>query len=156
MEREQAKNILLYCRDIDGEIKLNSKIIQDYEDRYYSAIGGTLNESFINSRNKVSKPTETLALNVPDFVSDHIRELQSKNKQLCKLKTAIMGELDNLPLVQKSVLYDFYIKGLQWVQISEQVHYSGTQCKTIRNRGLDNLAEQFSRNDLIKNFNYPS
>ena len=157
MEREIVKKILLFYRDVDGEIKYNAKIIQDYEERYYTAaIGETLKESFINSRNKVTKPTEATALNVPDFVSATIRELQAANERLAALKTAIMHEINKLPLHQKSILYDFYIKGLQWVQISGRIHYSPTQCKKIRNRGLDNLAKGFVKNSLIKNFNYPN
>ena len=157
MEREKVKKILIFCRDVDGEIKLNEKMIQDYEDTYYIADsgGGDLN-SGIRSKNKISTPTEITALNVPDFVRGEIRALRELNLQLGALKAAILHELNGLPLHQKTILYDFYIKGLQWVQISGRVNYSATQCKNLRNRGLEILAQNFNGNDLIKNFNYPS
>ena len=155
MERAEAKKILLFCKDIDGEISHNRRMLQDYEDRYYSMGGGTL-DGMPKSKYKTTSPTETTALNIPDSASAVMRELREQNECLCVLKDAIMQELNKLPLSQKTILYDFYIKGLQWVQISGRIHYSGTQCKNIRNRGLNNLARNFSKNELIKHFNYPN
>ena len=155
MEREQVKKILLFSRDIDGEIMLNNRVVRDYEDRYYSLGGGTM-DGMPKSKYKTSSPTETIALNIPESASAAMRELQEQNERLEKLKSEIIQELNKLPYTQKSILYDYYIKRLQWVQITTRIHYSGTQCKKIRNRGLDNLAKHFSENGLIKNFNYPN
>ena len=156
MEREKVKKILLYCRDIDGAIKYNAKVIKDYEDAYYSAGGGGTLDGMPKSKYKTSSPTEAVALNVPDFVRGEIAALQERNERLAKLKAAILQEINQLSLPQKNVLYDFYIRGLQWVQISARIHYSPTQCKKIRNRGLDSLAKHFTINPLIQNFNYPN
>ena len=156
MEREQAKKILLFCQDINGEISLSKRVLQDYEDRYYS-IGGSGNlDGMPRSKYKTSNPTESAALNIPDSASTAMCDLRSQIENLAALNAAILQELNKLPLTQKSILYDFYIQGLQWVQISVRVHYSETQCKKIRNRALDNLTKYFSKNELIKNFNYPS
>ena len=156
MEREKVKKILAFCRDIDGEIILTKRMLKDYEDKYYSSGGGSPLESHIKSRNKVSTPTESAALNIPDSASAAMQGLRTDVERLAALKAAVLQELNKLPLQQKSIVYDFYIQGLQWVQISARVHYSATQCKKIRNRGLDSLAAYFADNDLIKNFNYPS
>jgi len=156
MEREKVKNILQFCRGIDGEIKYNAKLIQDYEDCYYNTGGGGTLDGMPKSKYKTSSPTEAVALNVPDFVRGEIADLQKQNERLGKLKTAILQEINKLSLSQKSILYDFYIQGLQWVQIAARIHYSETQCKKIRNRGLDNLAKQFIKIPLIVNFNYPN
>ena len=154
MERERVKSILRFCRDIDGEIKHNAKIIQDYEDRYYLPGGGTL-DGMPRSKYKTSSPTETVALSIPDFVRGEVCSLNEQNEQLGNLKAAIMQEINKLSLHQKTILYDYYIRGMQWVQISTRIHYGTTQCKKIRNRGLDNLANNFSKIPLIANFNYP-
>jgi len=154
MDREKVKNILYFYRDIDGEIKYNSKIIQDYEDEYYTAGGGTL-DGMPNNKYKKSSSVEKIALEIPDFVSVRIQELQAENERLGKLKIAISQEIGKLKLRQKSIVYDFYIQGLQWVQISARRFYSDRQCRNIRNRGLDNLAKIFSKNPLINNYNYP-
>jgi len=156
MEREDAKKILVFSRDIDGEISLNNRVIRDYEDRYYTLGGGGTLDAMPKGKGKTSTPTETIALNIPESASAAMRELQKHNERLEKLKSEILLELNRLPYTQKSILYDFYIRRLQWVQITARIHYSGTRCKQIRNRGLDNLATHFSKNGLIKNFNYPN
>lgn len=155
MERDEVKKILLFCRDIDGEILLNKRLLQDYEDRYYSMGGGGTLDGMPKSKYKTTSPVETVVLNIPDSASKAMNELRKKNETLCELKDAILRELNKLPLFQKTIIYDFYIRGLQWVQISGQIHYSETQCKKIRNRAIDNLACQFTKNEFIKKFNYP-
>jgi hypothetical protein len=155
MEREKVKLILAFCRDIDGEIKLNMRMLQDFEDKYYTSGGGGL-DGMPRTKHRTSDPTPAVALNVPDSASAVMRDLRADIERLAALNAAILSELNKLPLPQKSIIYDFYITGLQWVQISGRAHYSATQCKKIRNRGLDNLAKHFVKNDMIKNFNYPS
>ena len=154
MEREKVKKILLFCRDIDGEIKLTTKQLQDYEDAYYTSGGGSL-DGMPRAKYKTTNPTQAAALNVPAYISGEMRNLEAHIERLAELKAAILQELNKLPLCQKSILYDFYIKGLQWVQISVRVNYSPTQCKNIRNSGLDILGHYFQKNQAIKNFTYP-
>jgi hypothetical protein len=156
MKREQAKRILLFCRDIDGEIAMNRRVLRDFEDRYYTMGGGGTLDDMPRSKHKVSSPTESAVLNIPESASEEMHDLRTEMENLAALHAAILKELNKLSLTQKTILYDFYISGLQWVQIEERVHYSGTQCKKIRNRALDNLAKNFSANALIKNFNYPN
>ena len=155
MEREQVKKILVFCRNIDGEMTYNKKQLKEYEDTYYSMSGGGNLDGMPRSKYKTSSPTESAAFNIPDSASAEMRDLRGTIERLAALKAAILHELNKLTLPQKSILHDFYIKDLQWVQISVRVHYSGTQCKKIRNRALDNLAKHFDKNELIKNFNYP-
>lgn len=156
MEREQVKQILLFCRDIQGEISLNNSLLRDYEEQYYSMSGGGQNDGMPKSKYKTSSPVENIVLNIPESASAAMGELRRNADQLCALQAAVLSELNKLPLSQKTILHDFYIRGLKWVRISAHVNYSETQCKKIRNRGLDNLAYRFMQNDLIKNFNYPS
>lgn len=156
MERDKAKKILLFCRDIDGEISLNKRLLRDYEDCYYTLSGSGSLDGMPKGNCKTSSSTEAVALNIPESTSTAIKELKQRNERLHALKAAILRELNKLPLPQKTILYDFYIRGIQWVRIAAYVNYSGTQCKKIRNHALDNLARQFSQNDIIKKYNYPS
>ena len=155
MERENVKKILLFCRDIDGEIKTTRRILQDYEDAYYTAGGGGTLDGMPRSKYRKTSPTETTALNISDLASLAMRDLRAEIEKLSALQAAILQELSKLSLAQKNILYYFYIKNMQWVQISGREHYSPTQCKKIRNRGLDNLGKLFIKNDLITNYNYP-
>lgn len=156
MERKQVKEALKFCRDIDGETKMRKRVLQNYEDTYYAMSGGGTLNDLPRAKYRTSSPTESAAINIPDSASAAMHDLRAQIEQLADLKAAILRELNKLPLLQKNILYDFYISGLQWVQISVRVHYSETQCKKIRNRALDNLGEFFSQNALIKNFSYPS
>ena len=155
MEQWRVKKILLFCRDIDGEIKLKKSILQDYEGVYYASGGAGLLDGMPRSKYKTTSPTEAIVLNVPDSAYEAMEKTRDEIEQLAALKAAILGELNKLALTYKWILYDFYIRNMQWVQISERVNYSPTQCKKLRNRGLEILGRHFAGNDLIKNFNYP-
>jgi len=155
MEQGRVKKILSFCRNIDGEIKLKNDVLRDYEDVYYTSRGSDMLDGMPRSKYQTSNPTEAIILNVPNSVYTAMQGIREDIERLAALKAAILTELDKLPLTHKNILYYFYIKGLQWVQISVRVNYSLTQCKKIRNRGLGFLAKHFAENDLIKNFNYP-
>ena len=153
MERENVKKVLRYYNDIDGHILFARRKLQDYEDKFYSLRGGFGGIS--SNTNKISSPTEAAALNIPDSASRHMAELRANIEQLYRLQADIFTEICKLPLVEKNIIVDFYIKRRQWVQISRHAHYSETRCKQIRNNALDKLGVLFDNNELIKNFNYP-
>jgi hypothetical protein len=155
MERGRVKKILLFCRDIDGEINLKKNVLRDYEGFYYASGGAGALDGMPRGKHGAASPTEAIVLNVPDSAYKTMQEMRDDIERLAALKAAILGELGGLPLAYKRILYDFYIKGMQWVRISERVRYSPTQCKELRNRGLDILAGRFADNDLIKSFSYP-
>lgn len=150
MERETVIEILLFFRDIEKEISLNTRILKEYEERYYNTRGNISLDGVPRNKYKISNPTEAAAINIPDSISAVMRELRKQNERLDKLKNTISGEINSLPSVEKNIVYDFHVKGLQWVQISLSVNYSERQCRNICNRGLDNLGKQFSKNALIK------
>ena len=154
MEREKVKEILKYFADIEGHLEWVRRGVKSFEEQYYglhsSGLGGAPSKT-----NKISNPTESAVLNVPDSVREKIDGWRAEIKQLHSLQTEIINEIGKLPLVEKTILFDFYIKKRQWVQISSSVHYSITQCKKIRNRALKKLGDLFDKNELIKNFNYP-
>lgn len=154
MERENVKKILKYYNDIDGHISFARGALQDYEDRFYGLRGSGFG-GIPSKTNKISNPTETAALNVPDSASRIMDDLRAEIEQLYRLQAAIFTEICKLSPVEKNIIVDFYIKKRQWVQISSRVHYSETQCKNIRNVALGKLGNFFDENEFVKNFSYP-
>lgn len=154
MERENVKRILKFYADIDGHIAFARSALKDYEDQYYGLHGGNPFEGIPAKTNRISNPTEATALNIPDSASRKMDDLRTEIAELGNLQAAILTELCKLPLIEKNVLTYFYIKGMQWVQISMRINYSETQCKKIRNKALENLGVFFEKNEVVKNFNY--
>lgn len=155
MEREKVKQILKFYNDIDGHIAFARSALRDYTDRFYGLHSGNSFGQISSKTNRISNPTESTVLNIPDSASQKMDELRAEIKQLEKLQAAILTEICKLPLIEKNVITYFYFKGIQWVQISMRVNYSETQCKKIRNKGLEKLGVFFDKNELVKNFNYP-
>jgi hypothetical protein len=150
LNRAETINILTRLRDIDGEVKFSREIIADIETQYYEPrMGGGL-DGMPRAKGGTSSPTENAALNIPESASQERRAEEARIEALCAQKKAIMSELDKLELVEKNVVYSFYIRRLYWTKIASQNHFSVTQCKKIRNRALAALGRAFGRNAVIK------
>ena len=154
MEKEKVVEVLKYYRNIEKEIQLNKRIMRDLEDQYYSSVGAINMDGMPKAVGGTSNPTETMALNVSESVRETMIELEEENRRLCKLKTEVLRELNKLPYLHKTVVFDFYINNLQWVRISEQIHYSERQCKNIRNCALDKLKKRFDKNKTISSYDF--
>lgn len=154
MERENVKKIIKYYAEIDGHIAFARGALKDYEDRFYGLHSSGFG-SMTSKTNRISNPTESAVLNIPDSARREMNRLRAEIERLYSLQAEIFSEFSKLELTEKNVIVDFYIKKRQWVQISNIVHYSTTQCKKIRNKALDKLSSFFERNPVIKNFNYP-
>ncbi len=155
MDKEKVVKILRFYKTIDEEISLNESIIADLHDRYYMTVGAARIDGMPKAKGGVSSLVETVVLNVPESVYNTIRELMAENNKLNKVKLAILKELNGLPYIYKAVIIEFYIRGLQWVRISEHLHYSERQCKNVRNQALGKLAQNFESNKTISRFNFP-
>jgi len=155
MDKEKVVKILRFYKTIDEEISLNESIIADLHDRYYMTVGAARIDGMPKAKGGVSSLVETVVLNVPESVYNTIRELMAENNKLNKVKLAILKELNGLPYIYKAVIIEFYIRGLQWVRISEHLHYSERQCKNVRNQALEKLAQNFESNKTISRFNFP-
>lgn len=155
MERANVIKILKFYNDIDGHIDFARSTLENYFDTYYGLHGINPFGGIPSKTNRISNPTESAAINIPDSASRKMNELHTEIEQLGKLQSAILTEICKLPLVEKNILTYFYFKGYQWVQISSRVHYSETQCKNLRNKALDKLGGFFEQNEVVKNFNYP-
>lgn len=155
MEKERVFYILSFFRRIDEEIKFNEREIGEYEDIYYSTVAAQNLDGLPRGKGGFHSATETAALNVPEGVCETLEFLRAENEGLRSLKKAIMKENTALPYLEKASVYNHHVKGLQWVQISEQLHYSVRQCQNFRDKGIGKLAKRFERNGTISNFQYP-
>ena len=103
------------------------------------------------AKNHISKLTEDIALNVPDGVSETIRNLNIKNERLDTLYKEILKEIQSLEYREHKVIYDFYLMNYRWEKIARGF-YSVRQCKNIRNEALKKLQKKFEKNIYISNY----
>lgn len=82
MEKDRVIELLEYYKDIDGEVNICRKIISDLTDQYYNPIGAIQCDGLPKGKNNISRQTENMALNIPDYVSGEIREYEAKAQQL--------------------------------------------------------------------------
>lgn len=152
MEKSKVIELLEYYKDIDGEVSINRKIITDLTDKYYNPIGAIQCDGLPKGKNNISRQTENMALNIPDYVSGEIREYEEKVQQLQNLKVQMLQEISRLKLKEKRIIFDFYIHNLKWERVAERNAYSERQCKNIRDNALETLSQRFGKNQIISQF----
>lgn len=143
--------IIEYCREIPQAIKLNKRVISNLEDMYYLPSSNSQLDGMPKAKNHISKLTEDIALNVPDGVSETIRNLNIKNERLDTLYKEILKEIQSLEYREHKVIYDFYLMNYRWEKIARDF-YSVRQCKNIRNEALKKLQKKFKENIYISNY----
>ena len=152
MEKSKVIELLEYYKDIDGEVSIYRKIITDLTAQYYNPIGAIQCDGLPKGKNNISRQTENMALNIPDYVSGEIREYEEKVQQLQNLKAQMLQEISRLKLKEKRIIFDFYIHNLKWERVAERNVYSERQCKNIRDNALETLSQRFGKNQIISQF----
>lgn len=152
MDKEKVINILKFYKEIDGEISIYRRILHDYESKYYNTIGAMVNDGKPKGQYHISRPVESAAMNIPDYVRENIEDYEEKVRKLQKMKSQILQEISRLKLKEKTIIFDYYIYGMKWEQVAERNHYSDRQCKNIRDAAVEKLAEKFQNNDFIREF----
>lgn len=152
MEKSKVIELLEYYKDIDGEVSIYRKIITDLTHQYYNPIGAIQCDGLPKGKNNISRQTENMALNIPDYVSGEIREYEEKVQQLQNLKAQMLQEISRLKLKEKRIIFDFYIHNLKWERVAERNAYSERQCKNIRDNALETLSQRFGKNQIISQF----
>ena len=152
MEKDRVIELLEYYKDIDGEVDIYRKIISDLTDQYYNPIGAIQCDGLPKGKNNISRQTENMALNIPDYVSGEIREYEAKAQQLQALKAQILQEVSRLKLKEKRIIFDFYMHNLKWEQVAVRNSYSERQCKNIRDTAVETLSQRFEKNQIISQF----
>lgn len=152
MDKEKVIEILDYYKEIDGEIALFRRTLNDYENQYYNTMGAIVSDGQPHGKNHVSNIVEERAMIIPDYVRKDIDRYKTRIDTLQKLKSQILQEVSRLKLKEKTVIFDFYIYGMKWEQVAERIHYSDRQCKNIRDVAVEKLAVRFENNASIKGF----
>ncbi len=152
MEKKQVIELLEYYKDIDGEVMMYRKIINDLTDRYYNPVGAIQCDGLPKGKNNISRQTENMALNIPDYVSGEIKDYEAKVRKLQGLKAQLLQEISRLKLKEKRIIFDFYITNLKWEQVAVRNSYSERQCKNIRDSAIDTLSQRFEENKIISQF----
>lgn len=152
MKKNKVIELLEYYKDIDGEVNIFRKIISDLTGQYYNPIGAIQCDGLPKGKNNISRQTENMALNIPDYVSGEIREYEEKVQQLQNLKAQMLQEISRLKLKEKRIIFDFYIHNLKWERVAERNAYSERQCKNIRDNALETLSQRFGKNQIISQF----
>lgn len=152
MERSKVIELLEYYKDIDGEVSIYRKIINDLTDQYCNPIGAIQCDGLPKGKNNISRQTENMALNIPDFVSGEIKDYEAKVQQLQSLKAQLLQEISRLKLKERRIIFDFYIHNLKWEQVAVRNSYSERQCKNIRDNALATLSQRFEKNQIISQF----
>lgn len=152
MDKEKVIKILEFYKEIDGEISIYRRILHDYESQYYNTIGAMANDGQPKGKNHISRPVESAAMNVPDYVRQDMEEYEAKVSYLQRTKSQILQEISRLKLKEKTIIFDYYIYGMKWEQVAERNHYSDRQCKNIRDAAVEKLAAKFQNNDFLREF----
>ena len=152
MERSKVIELLEYYKDIDGEVSIYRKIVKDQTDQYYNPIGAIQCDGLPKGKNNISRQTENMALNIPDFVSGEIKDYEAKVQQLQSLKAQLLQEISRLKLKEKRIIFDFYFHKLKWEQVAVRNSYSERQCKNIRDNALATLSQRFEKIQIISQF----
>ena len=152
MERSKVIELLEYYKDIDGEVSIYRNIKNDMTDQYYNPIVDIQCDGRPKGKNNISRQTENMALNIPDFVSGEIKDYEAKVQQLQSLKAQLLQEISRLKLKEKRIIFDFYIHNLKWEQVAVRNSYSERQCKNIRDNALATLSQRFEKNQIISQF----
>ena len=152
MSKERVIELLEYYKDIDGEVKIYRKILEDLTDQYYNPLCTIQWDGLPKGKYSISRQTENMVLNIPDYVSGEMRDYEERVATLQNLKAQILQEVSRLKLKEKSIIFDFYIHNMKWEQVAVRNHYSERQCKNIRDNAVETLLKRFENNPYISKF----
>lgn len=152
MDREQVIKMLKFLKWVDEQMEYNVHLAREIEDNYYTLNKGAGLDGMPTAQHRISSPTEMAVVNIPETVSDSLRRYEKTNELYRRLKAAITHELHRLPYLQHKVIFDFYVRGRGWANISSELHYSDRQCQNIRDAALDRLSGYFASNELIADY----
>ncbi len=153
MERGQVVKILDFYKTIEKNIRFNKRILSDLEEVYNPIQSSGIKDNNLHSS---SSPTEKVALEISDDVSNRIKNIKDENMKLATLKAEVLKEISCLNYNHKVIIFEFYLNNVKWVQISKQLNYSVRQCKNIRDGAIEILKDKFERNKVINTFDVPA
>lgn len=148
MKNLEVEAILKFYKDIDLDIEVVNKWLEQYESTYDTR--GAINYDGMPHGNNISDSTALFAIAIANTdTAECIGALKSRIKELKKLRTEILKEISSLSPVHKAIICGFYLQGQKWEHIAEQINYSVRQSKNIRCVALEVLGRKFARNRNI-------
>lgn len=148
MKNSEVEAILKFYKDIDIDIKVASKWLEQYESVYDTR--GAMNYDGMPHGSNTSDSTALLAIKIAKTdTRESIEILQKRIKELKKLRIEIQKEILTLNAVHKTIVLSFYVEGEKWERIAEQISYSVRQSKNIRCVALEVLGSKMARNRSI-------
>ena len=148
MNKDKVIACLEYYPEIDFEITEYRRILGQL-DMAYEPTGGMQYDGMPKGKNHISRPTEDIAMQMPDCIREEIKKYKRNIEELQQLKVEILREVSRLALKQKLVIFSYYFYGMKWEQVAERMHYSERQCKNIRDGAIKSLAVWFGNNTYI-------
>lgn len=151
VEKMNKGTVICFLRlfpEMDNEIKIRKNAIE-YLEQYYNPISGVSYSNISKGKYAKSNQTEQVALNIPDYVQKDVQKYKTEIEELQKVRCEIIKEVSQLKLKQKNVIFGFYFYGMKWERIAKQINYSDRQCKNIRDGALEELLQNFSKNEVL-------
>lgn len=148
MAKEKVVKLLQLFPDIDEEIRTRRNIVSDLE-MYYDGVQAVQYDGMPHGKNNISRPTEQIAMNIPDYVRKEIRQYEREITVLQRVKVEILKEVSRLHLRHKKIVFGFYFNGMKWEEVAERTNYSDRQCKNIRDEALEKLSAWFGENEAL-------
>lgn len=148
MKNSEVEAILKFYKNIDIDINVASKWLEQYESVYDTR--GAMNYDGMPHGSNTSDSTAPFAIKIAETdTAESIAILEKRITELKKLRTEIVKEISTLNTIHKTIVFGFYIKGEKWKQIAEQISYSVRQSKNIRCVALEVLGSKLARNRNI-------
>lgn len=148
MKNSEVEAILKFYKDIDIDIEVANKWLEQYENVYDTR--GAMNYDGMPHGSNTSDSTALYAMLIAETdTRANIERLQKRIKELKKLRTEIQKEILTLNAIHKTIVLNFYIMGEKWERIAEHINYSVRQSKNIRCVALEVLGSKMARNRNI-------
>ena len=124
---KNARQWLGRARSIDREIKTLEKTVQETRDQVLSITQNYSSDGAQSTKNphKFDRLVELEQL------------VEQMKEELCKTKTEILETINTVPDGrQRTVLMDYYIRGMTLEQTAVEMHYSYANVKKIRAKAI--------------------
>lgn len=130
---KNARQWLGRARSIDREIKTLEKTVQETRDQVLSITQNYSSDGAQSTKNphKFDRLVELEQL------------VEQMKEELCKTKTEILETINTVPDGrQRTVLMDYYIRGMTLEQTAVEMHYSYANVKKIRAKAIRHLEHE--------------
>lgn len=139
MQANDAKMILRYLGDMQGQLRTISKEMAELEEQYNGLHGMKLDGMPHGSM--PGDATAALALKMAESGNaERRKELIARREVLQGDSAAIRGQIDRLRGVYKMVLFKKYVFGHSWVRVACRIEASTATAKRKGYEGLTRLA----------------